>query len=118
MNIENISAVAFAVRDMARSVDFYEKCGFTVFYGGRDSEFTTMRADNAFVNLVDTPDHAPHWWGRVIFRVKNADKQFEKMTAAGIRAEFAPKDAAWGERYFHITDPDGHELSFAQLLEG
>ena len=26
----------------------------------------------------------------------------------------APRDAEWGERYFHITDPDGHELSFAR----
>jgi hypothetical protein len=24
-----------------------------------------------------------------------------------------PQDASWGERYFHILDPDGHELSFA-----
>ena len=22
----------------------------------------------------------------------------------------------WGERYFHIADPDGHELSFAKPL--
>ncbi|MEC8370717.1 MAG: VOC family protein, partial [Pseudomonadota bacterium] len=22
-----------------------------------------------------------------------------------------------GERYFHITDPDGHELSFARPLD-
>ena len=26
----------------------------------------------------------------------------------------SPRDAKWGERYFHITDPDGHELSFAR----
>ncbi|MEC7657646.1 MAG: VOC family protein, partial [Pseudomonadota bacterium] len=26
-------------------------------------------------------------------------------------------DASWGERYFHITDPDGHELSFAHPLD-
>lgn len=25
----------------------------------------------------------------------------------------APRDAPWGERYFHVRDPDGHELSFA-----
>jgi hypothetical protein len=25
-----------------------------------------------------------------------------------------PRDAEWGERYFHLHDPDGHELSFAQ----
>ena len=28
----------------------------------------------------------------------------------------APTDAPWGERYFHLRDPDGHELSFAKLL--
>jgi uncharacterized glyoxalase superfamily protein PhnB len=27
-----------------------------------------------------------------------------------------PHDAEWGERYFHVTDPDGHELSFAWPL--
>jgi uncharacterized glyoxalase superfamily protein PhnB len=26
----------------------------------------------------------------------------------------SPKDASWGERYFPIRDPDGHELSFAR----
>ena len=31
--------------------------------------------------------------------------------------EAAPADAPWGERYFHITDPDGHELSFAKRLD-
>jgi catechol 2,3-dioxygenase-like lactoylglutathione lyase family enzyme len=28
-----------------------------------------------------------------------------------------PRDASWGERYFHMLDPDGHELSFAQPLQ-
>jgi uncharacterized glyoxalase superfamily protein PhnB len=27
-----------------------------------------------------------------------------------------PRNAEWGERYFHLTDTDGHELSFAQPL--
>jgi uncharacterized glyoxalase superfamily protein PhnB len=27
-----------------------------------------------------------------------------------------PRDAEWGERYFHLTDPDGHELSFARPI--
>ena len=22
----------------------------------------------------------------------------------------SPQDASWGERYFHMPDPDGHEL--------
>jgi len=28
----------------------------------------------------------------------------------------SPKDAPWGERFFHVTDPDGHEISFAEPL--
>ena len=35
---------------------------------------------------------------------------------AGHRPEFPPRDAPWGERYFHVRDPDGHELSFARPL--
>ena len=27
-----------------------------------------------------------------------------------------PRDASWGERYFHMSDPDGHELSFARPI--
>ena len=32
----------------------------------------------------------------------------------GVGAEFFPSRCQLGERYFHITDPDGHELSFAK----
>jgi hypothetical protein len=28
----------------------------------------------------------------------------------------SPRDAAWGERYFHMPDPDGHQLSFARPI--
>ena len=34
----------------------------------------------------------------------------------GPNPQFAPRDAPWNERYFHLTDPDGHELSFARPL--
>jgi uncharacterized glyoxalase superfamily protein PhnB len=33
-----------------------------------------------------------------------------RTVAAGY-AQVAPRDAEWGERFFHLTDPDGHELS-------
>jgi hypothetical protein len=37
-------------------------------------------------------------------------------SADGYHPDTAPHDAEWGERFFHITDPDGHELSFAWPL--
>ena len=39
-----------------------------------------------------------------------------RARAAGFAPATAPRDAEWGERYFHLTDPDGHELSFARPL--
>ena len=36
---------------------------------------------------------------------------------AGVAPSTTPEDAPWGERYFHVTDPDLHELSFAKPLK-
>ena len=114
MPIEHISAVTFAVHDMARSVGFYQKLGFTLVKDG-SAEFTSLRAGDAFVNLATARDYQRGWWGRVIFRVDDADAHYRILVAAGLRPD-SPQDAPWGERFFHITDPDGHELSFAQQL--
>ncbi|GIW83247.1 MAG: hypothetical protein KatS3mg105_5054 [Gemmatales bacterium] len=38
------------------------------------------------------------------------------MVELGHSPEFSPRNADWGERYFHVRDPDGHVLSFAQHL--
>ncbi len=115
MTIKHISAVTFAVRNMARSLAFYRKLGFQLVHGGEQAIFSSLRFGEAFVNLSSTPRYKGQWWGRAIFRVDNADAYHRSLTAAGLQAE-QPRDAPWGERYFHLTDPDGHELSFAQLL--
>lgn len=114
--IEHVSAVTFAVVDMGRAVAFYRKLGFSIFYGGPESEFSTMRSAEAYVNIVLTAGYEKKWWGRAVFRVDDVDELYAKIKAANLKTEFAPRDADWGERYFHITDPDGHELSFAQLI--
>lgn len=116
MNVQSISAVTFAVRDMAEAVGFYERCGFRTIYGGPRADFTSLQSGEAYVNLIRTAGYAPKWWGRAILRVDDADAQYRLMTAAGLQPDAPPQNASWGERYFHITDPDGHELSFAQLI--
>ena len=114
--VEHISAVTFAVRDMARSVAFYRKLGFSMFRGGEGASFSSFRLGEALVNLVASSSYQQQAWGRVIFRVTDADTYHKSLTAAGLQPD-DPKDASWGERFFHILDPDGHELSFAQLLD-
>ena len=113
--IQHISAVTFAVRDMARSVEFYRKLGFELVYGGEGTAFSSLKAGEAFVNLVASSEYSPSYWGRVIFRVDDVDGQYRVLRESGLEPQ-PPKDAPWGERFFHVLDPDGHELSFAELL--
>jgi catechol 2,3-dioxygenase-like lactoylglutathione lyase family enzyme len=117
--IEALSAVTLATADMAASVRFYESVGFRVVVGGPDAPFTTFRVGTAFLNLQLDPDHAPLHaiWGRAIFWVADVDATHAALVAAGYAPETTPSDAPWGERYFHVRDPSGHEISFARLLE-
>ena len=118
--IRSLSAITLAVADIPRSVAFYRALGFDLFAGDERSTFTTFRAGpKSFLNLQRDPDHAPlpAIWGRVIFWVDDVDAVHRDAIAAGYTPDMEPSDAPWGERYFHIHDPDGHELSFAKPLE-
>ena len=117
--IAGISAVTLAVHDMARAVRFYGEAGFEIAYGGTDAAFTSLRAGPGFLNLILEPaERRWSWWGRVIFYDADVDGLYARLVAAGYQPQTAPSDAAWGERFFHVTDPDGHELSFAWPLRG
>ena len=116
--VNGISAVTFAISDMARSVQFYKSIGFELIYGGQTSEFSSFRAAAQYLNLTtEKTDNKIGFRGRVIFHVDDVDGMYHHMTAVGLAPEFEPRDATWGERYFHITDPDGHELSFAKPFD-
>ena len=118
MAYERISAVTLATVDMARSVAFYEAIGFEVIHGGAGAPFTTLRVGDGFLNLQLDAGYAPAEpvWGRVIVFVDDVDATYEVVRAAGFEPQMPPSDAPWRERYFHVRDPDGHELSFARPL--
>ncbi len=116
-SIEALSAVTLATADMAQAVRFYESLGFALRHGGPGEAFTSFACGTSFLNLIAETRGPLHWWGRVIFHVSDVDGMYQKALAAGLDTEFAPRDAPWGERYFHIIDPDGHELSFARPLD-
>ena len=102
---------------MAAAVRFYRLVGFEMLYGGEVAGFTSFRAGTSFLNLIAAPaDREWSWWGRVIFYESDVDALYERLVAAGIRPQAPPRDAEWGERFFHVSDPDGHEISFARPL--
>ena len=116
-DVESISAVTLATHDMARAVRFYRALGFQMRYGGEAAGFTSFAAGAGYVNLIEqTAARRWSWWGRLILQVSDVDAVYARARPAGFSPEAAPRDAEWGERYFHLTDPDGHELSFASPL--
>lgn len=112
-----ISAVALVTGNMAASVSFYQALGFVLTYGGADASFSSLKIGSSFVNLALREIETPvAWWGRVIFHVADVDAVYDRAIANGFDVEAPPRDATWGERYFHVTDPAGHQLSFAKPL--
>ena len=102
----------------ARALErFYRALGFEVLHGDEESSFTSFRVGVSYLNLIAQPaERRWSWWGRVIFYVADVDALYSRALAAGYQPTTVPRDAEWGERYFHLIDPDGHELSFARPL--
>ena len=100
-------------RYVAGGPPLYRMLGFEIIHGGEDAAFTSFRAGTSYLNLIAQPaERKWSWWGRVIFYHYDVDTLHARVVAAGYRPDMAPGDAKWGERFFHLTDPDGHELSY------
>jgi catechol 2,3-dioxygenase-like lactoylglutathione lyase family enzyme len=124
MRVSKISAVTLLVTDMKRSVEFYSKIpNFKIVYGGSEAQFTSFLIDDAvksYLNLKLGKTHSTDF-GRIIFYTDDVDGLFaymqdDKTVSELGKFESKPQDAIWGERFFHMLDPDGYKLSFATPL--
>ena len=117
--VESINAITLVTADMAASVAFYAVLESELAFGGAQASFTTLKLGNAqFLNLLldATWVRSTQVWGRFILWVDDVDAVYDAFIAAGYTPTMAPSDASWGERYFHIVDPAGHEVSIAAPL--
>ena len=117
MRVEQISAVTLTVASMRNSVRFYrDVLGMEIIYGGEDGCFSSLRAKGANAPILNLEQgHSATGWGRMIFYVADVDAFWAYLREQGFHPQ-SPRDASWGERYFHMSDPEGHELSFARPL--
>ena len=116
-HITSLNALTLATRDLDRAVAFYSALGFALVKSNADVGFATFRVGGQHLNITaEQPAVDVRWWGRAIFYVDDVDAMYARVKQAGFAPQSAPRDAPWGERYFHLTDPDGHELSFARPL--
>jgi catechol 2,3-dioxygenase-like lactoylglutathione lyase family enzyme len=127
MKVYRISAVTLKIRDMRKSCSFYSRIpGFKLVYGGAAKPFTTFEVggNKMYLNLELVDDIAssdPRDFGRIIFHTEDVDSLYhymknDKAISEAISFENEPADAPWGERFFHVREPDGYQLSFARPL--
>jgi catechol 2,3-dioxygenase-like lactoylglutathione lyase family enzyme len=116
--VEKISAVTFRVSNMKVSVQFYRGVlGMELLYGGEGATFSSLQARDADSAILNLEQGKPvDGWGRLIFHVADVDALWRCFNELGFKPE-KPQNASWGERYFHMLDPDGHQLSFARPLK-
>lgn len=131
MRLLRISAVTLLVNDMNKSNEFYSKIpGFALSFSSKN--FTTFTLEentgkqthlNLELSIHDNlADNKPRHFGRIIFHTDNVDALYcylknDDLLSKLIIIESKPVSANWGERYFHIRDPDGYQISFAQPLK-
>jgi len=137
VRVYKISAVTLSVKNMERSCKFYSNIpGFKVAYGGSYSDFFTTfeiceeSTYKMYLNLEvkrninSTNQHNSDKmdFGRIIFYSEDVDELYSRFTNDASISELVSFEnesinASWGERFFHILDPDGYQLSFAMPIE-
>jgi catechol 2,3-dioxygenase-like lactoylglutathione lyase family enzyme len=135
VKVYKISGVTLSVENMEKSCKFYSRIpGFKIAYVGSYADFTTFEicediTTKMYLNLElrtnsdITISHLNNRtsFGRIIFYTEHVDElysQFKNDVSISelISFENEPRDALWGEKFFHIRDPDGYELSFAMPI--
>jgi len=126
VKVNRISAVTLFVKDMARSCKFYSAIpGFTPVCGGKSSSFTTLeikKGSKTYLNLELRKEASSKDFGRIIFYTSDVDELYRTLKKDNTISKLGlfenePTNAPWGERFFHIRDPDGYQLSFAMPIK-
>ena len=111
-------APQFLVDDLARSIAYYQKIGFT--FGEPWDEFYAIgQLDGLEVHLKEAPKNADERrWRRehehldAAAGVDGIETFYERCVASGVTVIKPLADTAWGTKDFYIEDPDGYIISF------
>ncbi len=116
-SIEKVSAITLKVAHLEASVRFYrEVLGMELLYSGANPGFSSLRIPGTEFPIINLQQgRTAVRWGRMIFHVADVDAFWTHLKEKGFEPD-SPENGSWGERYFHMHDPDGHELSFARPL--
>ena len=111
-------APQFLVRDLARSIDYYEKLGFT-FGEPWEGFYAIGQVDGLELHLKEAPkDDEERRWRRehehldAAAGVAGVEAFYAQCVANGVMILKPLAATEWGTKDFYIEDPDGYVISF------
>jgi catechol 2,3-dioxygenase-like lactoylglutathione lyase family enzyme len=125
-------AIGVVASDLAASVAFYRRLGLAFPEGAEDQPHTEAELPGGLRLMLDTEETVrsfhPGWQppsggGRTSLALlcdspAEVDSVYEDMVAAGHHGELKPWNAAWGQRYASLHDPDGNGVDLFAPLPG
>ena len=123
-----LAAIGIVAKDMAESARFYRTLGLDVPEpaGGDHFEITLpngvrlMWDTDELIRQLDPEWKSPDGYAlSLAFEFESpaaVDDTYARLTTAGFAGTREPYDAFWGQRYAHLSDPDGNVIHlFASL---
>ena len=111
-----LEGLTLHVDDVERSRDFYARIPGAVMEAHRPGEFALFRIGQSRLGLLTRRFLAAGGPG---FHVEistaaegGVDALYDAVRAAGLEPAGPPANRSWGERTFHVKDPDGNLLEF------
>jgi len=114
------------VKDITASRQFYEgllqqkvamDMGLNLSFAGG---FALWQVDHAHQMIFGVPVDDPSALGRknfeFCFETDDLDAVFARATEAGIKVVHPPHEQPWGQRVFHMVDPDGHIVEIGEAM--
>jgi catechol 2,3-dioxygenase-like lactoylglutathione lyase family enzyme len=115
------------VKDITVSRRFYEDLldqkvamdmGLNLSFEGG---FALWQADHAYQMIFNAPvsDTSPLGRGNFefCFETDDLDAVCARLTEAGVPFVCPPHEQPWGQRVFHVYDPDGHLVEVGELMK-
>lgn len=120
MKIKSVSGVVCSVKNLNRTVGFYETLGFET--KKRDAAHATLYSNWFWIDFLAAgkndrpgmakgPNAATKGSGILLYlSVDDVDAFHAHLVSKGLKPAAKPQDQPWGNREFLLRDPDGYNL--------
>jgi lactoylglutathione lyase len=108
----SLEGLTLHVDDVERSLEFYRRMPGAEVLFQRGREFALLRIGRARLGLLGF--NAPGF--HIEISTADLDHLYRFLSTVGIEPSDPPTVQHWGERTFHVIDPDGNRIEFDTRL--